>query len=225
MTYTERIVNVILRAVLRALCRINTNELRRIPRRGPVILMANHTSNIEGPAYYLFIQPRPATALGKQELWENPITRFFMKTWGVIPVARGQVDRSALKAAIRALDEGKLLGIAPEGTRSKSGALRRAQPGIALLATMRRVPVYPVAQWGFHNLGRNLKQIRRTRVTIRLGKPFVVADTEGSRPGSQELREITDEMMYELARALPPRYRGRYADIPETPPRHLTYLE
>ena len=225
MTYTERIVNIVLRGVFHAVCRLDIADLRKLPRRGPAILMANHTTNIEGPAYYLFIQPRPATALGKRELWDNPFTRFFMDLWGIIPVARGQVDRRALRAAFRALDDGKFLGIAPEGTRSATGVLRSAQPGIAMLATKRPVPIYPVVHWGFLNLGPNLKRVRRTRVTIRVGRPFRIPVERGSQLSASDLRAITDEMMYQLAAILPARFRGDYADVDRRNPQYLEFLD
>jgi len=225
VTYTERVVNIVLRAVFRAVCRMDVSDLQKLPRRGPAILMSNHTTNIEGPAYYLFIQPRPATALGKRELWDNPVTRFFMNLWGIIPVSRGQVDRTALRAAFRALDDGKYLGIAPEGTRSATGVLRSAQPGIAMLASKRRVPIYPVVHWGFLNLGRNLRRVRRTRVTIRVGRPFRVRAERGAQLSANDLRAITDEMMYQLATILPPRFRGDYADAGRREPRYLEFLD
>jgi 1-acyl-sn-glycerol-3-phosphate acyltransferase len=193
--------------------------------KGPALLVSNHTTNIEGPAYYVFIQPRRATALGKRELWDNPFTRFFMKTWDVIPVRRSAVDRAALRAAVAALDDGQFLGVAPEGTRSKTGKLRRAHPGIALLATTRRVPIYPMVHWGFLELGRNLKRLRRTRVEFRIGRPFVVRIPEATKLTSAALRQITDEMMYEVARVLPASMRGAYEDLENHASEYLEYID
>ncbi len=224
MTYTERIVNALVRIAFRLVARMDTEGLRRLPRHGPGILMTNHTTNLEGPAYYVFMAPRPTTALGKKELWNRWFTRFFMNLWGVIPVSRGQVDRTALRAAVGALDRGAFLGIAPEGTRSRSGRLTRGLPGIALIATRRQVPIYPIAQHGLTEIGRNLRRLRRTRVAFRMGRPFRVRVAERRRLSSSVLRAITDEMMYELARALPPGLRGAYADIPSAKPQYLEFI-
>jgi len=224
VSYTERIVNAALRAIFRLLCRMNVSELQNLPPRGPALLVSNHTTNIEGPAYYVFIQPRPATALGKRELWKHWYTRFFMELWNIIPVARGQVDRGALTAAVRALDRKMIMGIAPEGTRSRSGALSAGHPGVALLATRRPVPIYPVVHWGFLDMGRNLRRLRRTSVTFRVGPPFRVRVGETVRLSSAVLREITDEMMREMAKLLPEEMRGVYADSVGTPPKHLEYM-
>ena len=225
VSYTERIVNAVLRAVFRLLCRMDVAELQKLPRRGPALLVSNHTTNIEGPAYYVFIQPRPATALGKRELWDHWYTRVFMNLWGVIPVARGQVDRRALTSAMRALDRRMIMGIAPEGTRSRSGALGAAHPGVALLATRRPVPIYPVVHWGFLEMGRKLRRLRRAQVTFRVGPPFRVRVAESQRLSSAALREIADEIMCEMAKLLPERMRGVYAGTVDTPPKHLEYLD
>lgn len=225
VSYTERIVNVVLRAVFHLICRMNVSELQKLPPRGPALLVSNHTTNIEGPAYYVFIQPRPATALGKRELWKHWYTRFFMELWDIIPVTRGQVDRRALTDAMRALDRKMIMGIAPEGTRSRSGVLGSGHPGVALLATRRPVPIYPVVHWGFLDLGRNLRRLRRTTVTFRVGPPFRVRTAESARLSSAVLREITDEMMREMAKLLPERKRGAYADAVQIPPKHLEYVD
>lgn len=225
VSYTQRIVNAALRGIFRLLCRMNVAELRKLPPRGPALLITNHTTNIEGPAYYVFIQPRPATALGKRELWKHWYTRFFMELWDIIPVNRGQVDRRALAEAMRALDRKMIMGIAPEGTRSRSGALGTGHPGVALLATRRPVPVYPVVHWGFLDMGRNLRRLRRTTVTFRVGPPFRVRVDEAGRLSSAALRDITDEMMREMAKLLPERMRGAYADSFQTPPKYLVYVD
>lgn len=214
-----------LRTVFRLICRMNVAELQKLPPVGPALLVTNHTTNIEGPAYYVFMQPRPATALGKRELWKHWYTRFFMELWDIVPVSRGQVDRRALAGAMRALDRGMIMGIAPEGTRSRTGALGAAHPGVALLATRRPVPIYPVVQWGFLDLGRNLRRLRRTTVTFRVGPPVRVRVDETTRLSSAVLREIADEIMREMAKLLPERMRGVYADSLETPPKHLEYLD
>jgi 1-acyl-sn-glycerol-3-phosphate acyltransferase len=221
----ERIVNSMMLLVLHLVFRVEAQDLRKMPRRGPGLLITNHTSNLEGPIEYLLIRPRPATALGKKELWKHWYTRVFMNLWGVIPLNRGEVDTKAMREAIRSLDRGYYLGIAPEGTRSKTGVLRRGLPGVALLATRREVPVYPVVQDGFLDMGRKLKQFRRPTIRFRLGRPFVVRLPKGERTTASLLRAITDEIMIELARLLPENHRGPYTSIPSEPPRYLTYID
>ena len=221
---TERWVNALVLAALRVACRLDVRGLERLPESGPAMLLCNHTTNIEGPAYYVLVQPRPTTALAKQELWDNPMTRFLMNLWHTIPVRRGEVDTAALRACLRALDRGLFLGIAPEGTRSPTGALQPTHDGAAMLAVRRPVPVYPVAHWGLRDLGPNLRRLRRTPVSIHVGRPFrVVAPSR--RPTSAELHQIATEMMYRLALLLPPELRGPYSGAESVRTNYLELLD
>jgi 1-acyl-sn-glycerol-3-phosphate acyltransferase len=224
VTLRERTVNSVVKLLLRIGCRLSVSELRKLPRRGPVILITNHTSLIEGPAIYVLIQPRHATALAKIELWHNRITRFLMNTWNIIPVSRGDVDHGALRACLRALKDDALLGIAPEGTRSKSGSLVRGHRGAALLALRSGAPVYPCAQLGFTDIGRNLRRLRRTRIEVRVGSPFTVRMPEGGRPSGTDLQRIADEMMYRIAVLLPENARGFYRDLSKQSSEYLAPL-
>lgn len=213
MSLREGVVNAIIRITLRIICRLDARELERIPAHGPGILLANHTTYVEGPMFYVLLQPRKTTALAKRELWRNPFTCFFMKTWKVIPITRGRVDSNAMRAALRALDDGMFLGIAAEGTRSRNGVLTRGHAGVTYFATERHVPVYPLVQWGLVDLRRNLKRLRRTPVTIRVGAPFYVRTPENRRIASGERRIMIDEMMYQLALLLPEPLRGCYGRL------------
>jgi 1-acyl-sn-glycerol-3-phosphate acyltransferase len=220
----ERFINAILRVIIRVVFRLDAHELSKLPLKGPAILVSNHTSNLEGPIYYVLIQPREATGLAKRELWENPATRFFMQLWGLIPVSRGRPDPKAINRALRALEKGKFLGIAPEGTRSRSGELQRGFPGTALLATAKQVPIYPMAHWGMTELSRNLRRLRRTPLTFKIGRPFLLLRKSERRPSLEELREMTDEMMYQLALLLPDGYRGYYRDLSRLSTKYLRFL-
>lgn len=215
ISLTERVVNAVLRGIIRCVCVIDTRDLEKIPLTGPGILASNHTSIIEGPLYYAFlkVRGRRMTALGKLELWKNPVTRFLMQTWRIIPINRSGPDRTALRRAMNSLDNGAFLGIAPEGTRSRSGELQKGRPGAAMLAIEANVPIFPVVQWGARDLTHNLRRLRRTPVQIAVGEPFYVRLPEARRPKTSELRRITDELMYQLAVILPEQYRGHYRDL------------
>ena len=145
---SERIVNQLMKLLINTVCKVDAGELRTISKSGPAILITNHTTNIEGPALYVLVQPRKTTGLGKVELWQKRFTRFLMNTWGIIPVHRGRLDAGALRACLKALKGGSLLGVAPEGTRSKSGLMKKAERGVAMLAARTEAPVYPAAQHG-----------------------------------------------------------------------------
>jgi 1-acyl-sn-glycerol-3-phosphate acyltransferase len=213
MTGKEIIGNAIVSFLLRIACTIDARDLNKVPQRGPAILLSNHTSNIEGPLYYIYLRPRKATALGKEELWKNPVTRFLMEAWNIIPVRRGMMDRKTLKACLRALDHGYILGVAPEGTRSKTGALLPGRTGATYLATQRKVPIIPMVQWGLHRFAANVKKLKKTRVTIRVGRPFFLEKPPSGKPTPADRRAMTREMMYQMALLLPPSLRGAYSDI------------
>ena len=217
MSLRERIANSVLRGLIRLVYRISVADLYRLPMTGPGILLSNHTSNVEGPLYYVFMAPRQATALGKVELWDNILTRFLMNTWDVIPVRRGRLDRPALERARAALANGAFLGIAPEGTRSKTGKLQRGHPGAALLASEADVPVFPVVTWGLREPQKSWARLRRPRAELRMGPAFRVRipATDG-QPRSADIRAATQEMMAQLASLLPPELRGAYADTEPT---------
>lgn len=221
----ERLVNTLIRAALHAVCRLRVDDLKKIARAGPVILISNHTTNIEAPALYVLVQPRKATALGKIELWQNGLTRRLMEMWGIVPLRRGTADTTALRAAIAALDDGYLLGVAPEGTRSRTGVLRRAERGVAMLALRTGAPVYPAAQVGFREIGRNIKRLRRTPVTFRVGQPFVVRVPAQEKATAAVLRSVADEIMYQIAVLLPEQYRGPYGDLSAKTTHYIEFLD
>lgn len=225
ITAMERVVNALLRGVIRLLCIVDTRELQKIPMQGPGILASNHTSNFEAPIYYLLLRGREKTALGKLELWGNPATRFLMQLWRIIPINRSGPDRRALRRALRCLDEGQFLGIAPEGTRSLDGRLQRGRPGAAMLAIAADAPIFPIVQWGLEDMGRNIRRLRRTRLHIRVGKPFYIRATDLRRPSPRELRSIADEIMYQLALLMPEKYRGYYEDLTRMTTDHIVYVE
>jgi len=206
------LINFIIRVYTRIVCRIDAPDLQTIPMQGPLIVISNHTGQIEVPLIFAHLQPRKMTGWAKIESWDNKFLNWVFGVWGMIPVRRGEADMRALKAAIRALEQGRIFGVAPEGTRNHTGVLIRAQPGTVTLALHTGVPVLPVAHWGGEKLMKNLKRFKRTDFHIRVGKPFKV-DTQGVKVTSEIRQQIVDEMMYEIAKLLPEEYRGVYADL------------
>lgn len=194
------------------LCRVDAPDMDKIPPRGPLIIYSNHTGSIEVPVLYAQIYPRPATGWAKIESWDNWFLHWIFNLWGAIPIRRGEADMAALKKALEMLKKGYIFGIAPEGTRNKTGKLIRAHPGAVMLALMSGAPLLPVANWGGENFSPNLKRIKRTDFHIRVGEPFKI-DTNGARVTSDVRQEIVDEMMYRLAALLPEEYRGEYSDL------------
>lgn len=191
------------------------------PQQGPLILVSNHLHNFDmivlGAAF-----PRPIFYMAKRELFKS-FGGWVISQFGAFPVNRHAIDRAALRQAGRLLDEGLVVGILPEGTRSRSRQLTVGNPGVALVAMQQDVQLIPVAITGTQHLPFDAHATgerwlgRRTTVTI--GQPFrLPARQPGQRPN---LQAATDQIMYAIADLLPPEYRGLYNDPhqpPTTPP-------
>lgn len=203
--------------------RVDGTDLKKVPRDGPLILFTNHTGNVEAPILYSQLAPRPkVTALGKIELFKVPFLGFVMKVWEVIPVRRGESDREALRSCLDRLAQGWILGIAPEGSRNRTGELQQAKGGIALLALHSGAPIMPAAHWGGLRLRDHLKRFRRAPFTLKTGEPFRL-DARGEKLTKEIRQEMADEMMYRLAVLLPEEYRGAYGDLSKATTKWLNF--
>lgn len=223
MRWSEHVVNGIVRLLTGVACRVDEAAFRSLPPTGPLILVANHVNFLEAPLAYVRVRPRPATGFAKAEWWDNPFMAWLFNLWGAIPIRRGEGDVEAFRHALRALDQGSIVAVSPEGTRSGSGRLRRAQPGTAVLALRSGAPVLPLGFFGHVDLWRNLKRFRRTDFHVSVGRAFRVRPLIGRVTG--DLRQaIADEIMAQIARLVPESYRGEYAAQAAVEPVHLEYL-
>lgn len=203
---------ILLKLWTRLTCKIDAPDLHAFPAKGPLIAITNHTGQIEVPMMFAHLQPRKVTAWAKAEAFDHWFLKFIFTLWNVIPVRRGEADIKSLKTAVNMIKEGYIFGIAPEGTRNKTGKLLRAQSGTVLLALYSGAPIIPIAHWGGENYLKNLKRLKRTDFHIRVGKPFNL-NVEGVKMTGEVRQQIADEMMYEIARLLPEEYRGEYSDL------------
>ncbi|HRJ76607.1 MAG TPA: lysophospholipid acyltransferase family protein, partial [Anaerolineales bacterium] len=119
---------------IRLTCHVDVSELQKVPMNGPLIAITNHTGQIEVPIMFAYLQPRKITAWAKAEAFDNLFLKVIFGIWNVIPVRRGEADIKSLKVAVKMIKDGYIFGIAPEGTRNKTGKLLRAMPGTVLLA-------------------------------------------------------------------------------------------
>ncbi len=197
------------------LCRIDAPDIHRLPQKGPLIVIANHTGQLEVAVYFGQFATRPITGWAKMESWDNAFLSWLFTIWGLIPVRRGEADMSALRKALQALDHGYIFGIAPEGTRNKTGRLKRAHPGAVMLAVHSGATIMPVVHWGGENFLRNLARLRRTDFHIRVGEPFKL-DLDGVKMTREVRQQIADEMMLHIAKLMPQEYHGAYEKV--TPP-------
>ena len=123
------------RGLTRLLCRIDGESLNSIPQQGPLILVCNHINAIEVGVVFPRLHPRPVTGFAKSETWDNPILGPIFNIWETIPIHRGQPDITALRQGLKVLEDGKILAITPEGTRSGDGTSWCGDAGTALRGT------------------------------------------------------------------------------------------
>jgi len=207
------LLHSLVRFLFAVLARVHVTGLEHIPRQGPGILAANHLSRLDSPLIFCLVERSDLTALVADTYQKFWIIRWLVSAVNGIWINREQADLKALRAASNLLEQGGLLGIAPEGTRSKTGGLMQAKTGVAYLAERSRVPVIPVAIWGSEKAVSQLRRLRRPELHIRFGEPFLLpALGRGER--SLGLQRNTDEIMRRIAEMLPPAYRGVYADKP-----------
>ena len=222
MSLAAFVVNNSIKRITRLLCKIDDQQIRKVPSRGPLILVSNHINFIEVPIIYTHLLPRPVTGFVKSETWDNPLMGALFDIWGGIPLRRGEADVFALRQALKALKNGYLLGITPEGTRSGTGELQRGYPGVVTVALKSGAPLLPVVYYGSELLHTNLRKLKRTDFHIIVGKPYHI-DTHGEKLTRHLRQVIVDQIMYQIARLLPPQYRGYYSDLENASEYYLNF--
>jgi len=207
-----RIVRSILRFLFWLLSDFRAEGVENIPLSGAAMLLANHLNILDAPAIFTIL-PRQATVFAADKYDRRfSFLGWLLRTFAnAIWVARGEADRKAIRAALAALARGEMLAIAPEGTRSKTGALQKGHDGAAYLAARTGVVMVPVVAWGQEKVWSELAHLRRPHVRVVVGQPFSLPP-EAARAHSPELAVYTDQIMHRLAGMLPPSYRGVYAD-------------
>ncbi len=214
-----RFSGVVLRIAAACLTRVKREGFENIPASGPVLVICNHASNADGMLLMAYVVPamrRPMGWLGKEEALRWPLFGWAMRQNGVFGVRRGAGDLEAFKLAKRVLDEGHVLTIFPEGTRSPTGALQEAKEGATVLAVRSGAPILPVAITGSHRFWPKGKLLFRPgrRMTVRVGEPFKLTVPKGA-DRRESLRAATAEMMRHVAELLPEEQRGVYAGTVE----------
>jgi 1-acyl-sn-glycerol-3-phosphate acyltransferase len=184
-----------------------------IPSTGPYIMVVNHMSKADPPLIMIAL-PRVRMRFFAAEKWEKHVIFGPLLRWGgAIFINRGEVGRAPLRQALKALKTGSVFGLAPEGTRSRVGALIRARDGAAYLATRSMVSVLPVSVVNTDILGHNMARLRKTDIQINIGEPFTLPELS-RRPKGAELSAYTHLIMIHIAALLPECHRGYYAESP-----------
>ncbi|GAT84786.1 acyl-phosphate glycerol 3-phosphate acyltransferase [Streptomyces sp. F-3] len=204
--------------IMRLMFRPRVEGVEHIPSEGPVILAGNHLTFIDSMILPL-VCDRQVFFIGKDEYVKGKGLKGRLMAWfftgvGMIPVDRdgGKGGVAALMTGRRVLEEGKVFGIYPEGTRSPDGRLYRGRTGIARLTLMTGAPVVPFAMIGTDRIqptGAGMP--RPCRVTVRFGEPMEFSRYEGMDRDRYVLRAVTDSVMAEVMRLSGQEYVDMYA--------------
>ena len=196
------------RLICRTLLRVRYSGLDHVPRHGPALLITNHLGDADAPLLLSACRSAPE-ALGKVELHDFPGLGLLLRAYGVIWLHRGRPDRRALAAGSKALEEGRLLLVAPEGRFSLTGALEPGQGGAAWLALRSGAAIVPIAVSGSQNqrVYSFLRRLRRAPVALHAGEPFRLEPGLGRHA---DIAKGTARIMRALAELLPPDHRGVY---------------
>lgn len=172
--------------------RLEVHGRHHIPRKGPVLLYANHLSNWDPPILAVIV-PRRVHFMAKEELFRNPLLAMLIRAFGAFPVKRGTADVGAVKRGLQILRDGGVFILFPEGHRSKTGKLGKPFPGAALFALKTEVTPVPVLLSGTYRL------FGKVKVTVL--PPVDVSSLPAGKAGSKQLEEVAELMMEPLRNA------------------------
>lgn len=195
--------------IFKLLAKIEVTGLENYPAKGPFIIAINHLTIID-PMIVLAVAPPVKVTIFVATKWEDkPFVGWLVRGLDGIFVHRGEVDRHALQASLKVLREGGTLGIAPEGTRSDTGTLIKAKPGVAYIAQKAKVPIIPVGISGQLNFGKTLLKLRQLRLRVSFGKPIYLPPLSGANKTAQ-LQAQADQIMVAIGKLLAPELHGVY---------------
>jgi len=194
------LLKMVLTPILYLVYRVHVDGREHLPRDGAVILAANHRSFLDS-IFLPLVVSRRVTFVAKAEYFDDPKTAWFFRAMGQIPIRRsgGSASDAALVAATEVLAGGGVFGIYPEGTRTRDGYLHRGKTGVARLALATGAPIVPVGLVGTDDCQPTDKKLPRPfrHVHVRFGAPIDTA-RYAHRDDRLVLRQITDELMYEI---------------------------
>jgi len=208
------VLHRVVKLFFRLFSRLHVRGRELIPEQGPAILASNHLSLLDAPLVFGMVERVDLSALVGHTHRKTWWIRFLVEAANSIWINRDAADPHALRLALDHLGRGGLLGIAPEGTRSRTGALIPAKTGVAYLADKAGVPIVPIAIWGTENAVKQMLHLRRPQIYIRFGEPFRLPPLTRSERNAGMQRN-TDEIMLRIAAMLPEAYHGAYARQPQ----------
>lgn len=188
----------LIRTFNRVYFRLEHHGESHTPRSGPVLLIANHASNLD-PTTIACGLPRKVHFLAKEELFKGAFGRFLRRV-NTHPINRSGVDRTALKLCVDLVKGGHMLLMFPEGTRTRDGELQSPKPGAAMIASQAQAMILPAYIDGsMRAMPRGVKWPRPAKIRVFVGEPF--AWNEGIDPDlskKEQYEQIGQNMMLHL---------------------------
>ena len=187
------VLKIVLYPFYRLLFWYSVTGRENIPKTGGVIFSSNHLSYLD-PVLWIIVIRRRIRFMAKQELFKHPLLGWFLRRMDVFGVERGSGDMAAVKTAIRVVRNGEILGLYPEGTRSKDGKPGRAKTGVALIAKAAKCDVVPAAVI----CRGKLRPFKRIRLVV--GKPVSYQEIIDRAPDNsrESLRVAADYIMEQI---------------------------
>lgn len=184
-----------------------------IPEEGPVIITLNHLSRLDFPALIQLDRYNDIYCVAADTYRKYPVFGKFINDSDMIWIDRTKADFAAMKRAMNVLKDGKILALAPEGTRSKTKSLLQGKEGVTLMASKSRAPLISLSVIGTEIWMNEIMHFRKPKIILRLGPTYQLPPID---PDNREesLRSATDEVMCRIAANLPEEYRGFYKDYP-----------
>jgi 1-acyl-sn-glycerol-3-phosphate acyltransferase len=198
------LAQLIARILIHSVARVHVEGAANAGIKPPYIIATNHLTSWDPPLIFAAWPANAHLTVLAADKWRKVLPiRWLFDAMGAIWVRRGDVDRTALRACIDVLKRGGVMGMSPEGTRSRTGSLQQGRSGVTYLSIKAGVPVLPVALWGVEQIGPNLRRLRRTDIYLRVGPPLTMDP-------ALSLDANTAQLMHTIAGMLPEKYRGVY---------------
>jgi 1-acyl-sn-glycerol-3-phosphate acyltransferase len=212
MKYTT--LRSLIRFIMSIIADIEVHGIDRLPS-GNFIIASNHLGRLDTAVFVCAIDREDIIMAIAEKYKNHPLFGPLGRSMNGIWLNRYEADYSALRQILARMEQGGILAIAPEGTRSKTEALQQGKMGVAFLAAKSGYPIMPVALTGTEDrrVVENLKHFRRLKIVVRAGELMEVHIPPG-KGREQAMHAATDEIMCRIAAMLPEKYRGVYADHP-----------
>ncbi|PJF44835.1 MAG: hypothetical protein CUN55_02005 [Phototrophicales bacterium] len=195
----------------RLIVRPHVLGLEHVPKDGPTLLVMNHIGFVDPVVVLGVVKHRWVIPMSKVENFRTPIIGQLTRLWGAYPVHRDQIDREALQNTLDLLKAGHCVLIAPEGTRQKQ--MIQAKAGFTYVATKTNAVVVPIGLEYTDRVSSNLKRLKRTDVEVRFGPAFRFKTSGRTHIPRNELDQMTQEAMYQLAKLVGEHRRGYYENL------------